>query len=62
MKLLVEIVISLLVHPLAVVLAWINLAQRDDLDGTKKLLWAVICLLWGVGPILYLLLADGGLW
>lgn len=35
-KYLVEIVISLLVHPLSVVLAWINLAQRDDLDGTKK--------------------------
>lgn len=61
-KLLVEIVISLLLHPLAVVLAWINLAQRDDLDGTKKLLWAAICLVWGVGPILYLLLTDGGLW
>lgn len=62
MKLLFEIVISLLLHPLAVVLAWIDLAGRDDLAGGKKLLWAIICLLWGVGPILYLLLADGGLW
>lgn len=62
MKLLIEIVISLLLHPLAVVLAWINLAGRNDLDGTKKLVWAVICLFWGVGPILYVLLADGGLW
>lgn len=62
MKLLIEIVISLLVHPLAVILAWIDLGRRDDLNGTKKLLWAVICVFWGVGPILYVLLADGGLW
>jgi hypothetical protein len=62
MKLMVEVIISLLLHPLAVILAWINLAGRDDLDGTTKLLWAVICLFWGVGPILYVLLADGRLW
>lgn len=62
MKLLLEIVLALFAHPIAVVLAWIDLARRDDLAGTKKLLWAVICLLWGVGPILYVLLADGGLW
>ncbi len=61
-KLLLEIVLALFAHPIAVVLAWIDLARRDDLNGTKKLLWAVICLLWGVGPILYVLLTDGGLW
>lgn len=61
-KLLIEIVLALVLHPVAVVLAWINLAGRDDLGGTKKLLWAVICLVWGIGPILYMLLADGGLW
>jgi hypothetical protein len=61
-KLLVEIIVSLVLHPVAVVLAWINLAGRSNIDGTRKLLWAVVVLIWGIGPILYILLDDGSLW
>ncbi len=32
----------LLAHPLAVVLAWIDLARSDDLNGTKNLLWGLV--------------------
>ena len=62
MKLLLEILISALLHPLAYLLALINILGRDDLSGCQKLLWAIICIVWGIGPILYILLGDGALW
>ena len=62
MKLLIEIVLAIFLHPVAVVFAWINLATRGDMDGAKKILWAIVVVLWGIGPILYILLADGALW
>jgi hypothetical protein len=61
-KLLLEVVLAIVLHPVAVVLAWINLAGRQDLGRTRKLIWAVVCLIWGLGPILYILLDDGSLW
>lgn len=62
MKLLLEILIAIFLHPLAVILAWINIAGRSDMSGSKKLIWAIVCLIWGIGPILYMLLEDGSLW
>ncbi len=62
MKLLVEVLLAIVLHPIAVVLMWINLFGRSDLSGGKKLLWALVGLIWGVGPILYVLLGDGQLW
>ena len=62
MKLLLEIVISVFLHPVAYLLALINILGRNDLTGGQKLLWAIICILWGVGPILYVLVGDGALW
>jgi len=62
MKLLLEIVVSAILHPLAVILLWINLAGRTDLDGTKKVIWAIVGLIWGIGPILYVTVGDGRLW
>lgn len=62
MRLLLEIVVALFFHPVAVVLSWINIASRADMDGTKKLLWALVCVIWGIGPLLYVHLADGALW
>jgi hypothetical protein len=62
MKLLLEIVISWLLHPLAVILTWINIAGRRDLKLSRKLIWAVVCLVWGIGPTLYILVGGGTLW
>jgi hypothetical protein len=28
----------------------------------QKVLWAVVCFFWGIGPILYILLGNGRLW
>ncbi|MEO9170774.1 MAG: hypothetical protein ABI282_11255 [Candidatus Baltobacteraceae bacterium] len=62
MKLVIEILLAIFLHPIAAVLAWINIFTRGDLDGSKKIIWSLVCILWGIGPILYMLLAEGSLW
>lgn len=62
MKLLLEILLSIFLHPIAAILAWIHILARGDMDTGKKIAWALVCVLWGIGPILYMLLADGTLW
>jgi hypothetical protein len=62
MKLFLEVVIAVILHPVAFILMLINLAGRTDLGSTKKVVWAVVGLVWGIGPILYLLVADGAFW
>jgi uncharacterized membrane protein YhaH (DUF805 family) len=61
-KFLLEAIVAVVLHPLAVILAWINLAGRRDLGRSRKLIWAFTCMIWGLGPILYMLLDDGSLW
>ena len=62
MKLVLEIVLSAILHPIAVVLMWLSLARRSDLSAAQKAIWAVVGLIWGIGPILYILVGDGALW
>jgi hypothetical protein len=62
MKLVLEIVLSLLLHPIAMILMWINLLARADMSTTKKVVWFVVSIVWGLGPILYVLVAEGALW
>ncbi len=62
MKLVFELLLSVILHPIAVILMWINLAGREDLGTAKKVLWALLGLLWGIGPILYILVGEGTLW
>jgi hypothetical protein len=52
MKLLFEILVSVVLHPIAMVLMWINLAGRSDMSVGKKIIWVIVSILWGVGPIL----------
>jgi hypothetical protein len=61
MKRLLEVLLSIVLHPVALVLMIINVAGRSDLSGSKKVLWIVVGLLWGIGEILYLFLGDGNL-
>jgi hypothetical protein len=28
----------------------------------QKVIWAIVGLIWGIGPILYILVGDGVLW
>jgi hypothetical protein len=62
MKLLFEILISIFLHPIAMILMWINLLGRGDMTTTVKIVWFVVSVIWGLGPILYILAADGALW
>ena len=43
-------------------LALINIAFRRDLSLLQKVLWGILSVVWGVGPILYILLGGGELW
>ena len=59
MKKLLELLVCFL-HPLAVVLGWINLAGRSDLSGTRKLIWGVLMIV-PIVPFIYVL-TGGDLW
>ena len=61
-KLILEIALAIVLHPVALVLSWIHIAGRRDLSTLQKILWAVICFVWGIGPILYILFGGGTLW
>jgi hypothetical protein len=62
MKVLLEVLLSIFLHPIAAVLMWINLFGRNDLNDAQKLIWAITGILWGIGPILYFLAGGGELW
>jgi len=62
MKLLTEVLLSVILHPIAMLLMWINLIRRRDLTEGRKLVWFIVSLIWGLGPILYVLVEDGQLW
>lgn len=62
MKIVLEILVAIILHPIAFVLALINIVGRDDLTSAQKVIWAIVCLLWGIGPILYFLVGGGSLW
>jgi hypothetical protein len=62
MKLLLEVVVSIVLHPIAMVLAWINIAGRSDLTSGQKIIWGVVSIIWGIGPIVYILAGGGEIW
>jgi Phospholipase_D-nuclease N-terminal len=62
MKLLIEILLALILHPVAFVLCLVNIVGREDLSGLEKIVWALVSLFWGVGPILYVLVGRGAMW
>jgi hypothetical protein len=62
MKLLLEVVLSIILHPISAILMWINLAGRTDLNGPQKIIWAITGVIWGIGPILYITVGGGTLW
>jgi hypothetical protein len=59
MKKILELLVCF-IHPLAVVLGWINLAGRTDLSGGRKLVWG-IALIFPIVPFIYVL-TGGDLW
>lgn len=62
MKFVFELLLAIVLHPVAVIMMWINLAGREDLGRGMKVLWAILGLIWGIGPILYVVVGEGALW
>ena len=62
MKSFLQIVVAVIFHPIAVILMWLNLAGRTNLTRVQTIIWAMVGLIWGIGPILYILVGDGALW
>lgn len=62
MKLILEILIALILHPVAFILVLVNLAGRTDLTPAQKIVWGVVSVIWGIGPILYVIVGGGSLW
>jgi hypothetical protein len=62
MKLLLEILLAIVLHPIAFILMLINLIGRNDMGDGKKIVWAIVGIVWGIGPILYILVGDGVFW
>jgi hypothetical protein len=62
MKLIAEILLAIFLHPVVWVLCVINIVGRQDMGGLSKFLWIIITFVWGIGPILYILLAKGEFW
>ena len=59
MKKLVELLLCF-IHPLAVVLVWIDLLSRTDISRGTKLAWAIFVLI-PLVPFIYVL-TGGDLW
>jgi hypothetical protein len=61
-KLLLEFVLAIILHPIAFILMLLNLIGRTDMSDGKKIVWAIVGVVWGIGPILYVLVGDGAFW
>jgi Phospholipase_D-nuclease N-terminal len=61
-KFLLEVLLAVFLHPIAFVLCLLNILGRSDLSGLQKLVWILVTLLWGIGPILYVLVGGGRMW
>jgi hypothetical protein len=59
MKKVLELLVCIL-HPVAVVLIWLDLLKRTDLSDSIKLIWAIFSIV-PLVPFLYVL-TSGNLW
>jgi uncharacterized membrane protein YhaH (DUF805 family) len=59
MKKLLEVLVCFL-HPIAVVLIWIDLFTRRDIGGGAKIVWAILAII-PLIPFVYVL-TGGDLW
>ena len=59
LKKILEVLVCIL-HPLAVILAWINLAGRTDMTPVLKVVWAILMII-PIVPVIYVLV-SGDLW
>jgi hypothetical protein len=58
----IQIMLAVLVQPLAAILMWINLSGRTDLGPRRKAFWACASFVWIFGPLAYIMIGGGRLW
>jgi len=56
-----EVAISMLLPPVATILAWLDIVRRRDLSGPLRGFWVVVCMAPALGPLLYLGIGQGHL-
>ena len=61
-KFIVEVVLAIVLHPVAYLLTVINIVDRKDMSGFWKVFWIIVAFPWGIGPILYLIFGGGEFW
>lgn len=61
-KLIVEVLLAIFLHPVAYILTVVDVVHREDLSGFWKVFWIIVGFPWGIGPILYILLGRGKFW
>lgn len=61
-KFIVEVILAIVLHPVAYLLTVINIVERKDMSGFWKVLWIIVAFPWGIGPILYLIFGGGEFW
>jgi Phospholipase_D-nuclease N-terminal len=57
-----EVAIAIVIPPLAMVLAWMDIVRRRDLAAPHRGVWVVLCMIPVVGPLLYIGVGGGQLW
>jgi hypothetical protein len=53
------VAISILIPPVGTALAWLDIVRRRDLPGPLRGYWIVLCLIPGLGPLMYLGIGNG---
>jgi hypothetical protein len=61
-KFTLQFLVAFIVHPLALLLMWVNLAARSDLGPRMKLFWVLMSFIWLLGPMAYISVGGGRLW
>jgi hypothetical protein len=56
------ILVALIVHPLAMIMVWANLAGRSDIGPRWKAFWAILAPVYIIGPLSYLYVGGGRFW
>jgi len=61
-KFIVELILAIVLHPVAYLLTVIDIVGRKDLSGFWKVFWIIVAFPWGIGPILYIIFGGGKFW
>jgi hypothetical protein len=61
-KFMLQFLMAFLVHPLAAILIWVNLAARSDIGPRLKAFWVFMSFIWLFGPLAYIAIGGGRFW